>query len=260
MPIHRRLLLCGAALLAGGGLTGCAAPRETRTPLEKLVLPAAPGRRADTLIVFLPGSMEVPLDIVQQGFVAQVRERQIDADVVVVDAHIGYFRRLAIVERLREDVVLPARAQGYRQVWLAGISLGGFGSLLYAMEHPEHVDGVVAIAPYVAPTATLHEVNEAGGLRLWQAPRSTAGGDVGRRLLAWLQGYGREVARRPRLYIGYGQADRLQPGPPLMAGILPERQVLEAPGGHDWPPWRQIWGDALDRALAPSSARAAAPR
>lgn len=259
MPIHRRLLLCGAALLAGGGLTGCAAPRETRTPLDKLVLPARPGRQADTLIVFLPGAMEVPLDIVQQGFVAQVRERQIDADVVVVDSHIGYFRRMAIIERLREDVVLPARAQGYRQVWLAGISLGGFGSLLFAMEHPEHVDGVVAIAPYVAPTATLEQVNEAGGLRRWRAPGSGAGGDVGRRLLIWLQAYAQDPDR-PVLYMGYGERDRLQPGPPLMAGILPEPQLLSAPGGHDWPPWRQIWGDALDRALVPSAAQATAPR
>jgi len=259
MPLNRRLLLFSVSVLAGAGLSGCASPREVRTPLEQLVLPAVPGQRADTLIVFLPGSMEVPLDIVQQGFVAQVRQRQIDADVVVVDSHIGYFRRMAIIERLREDVVVPARAQGYRQIWLAGISLGGFGSLLYAMRHPQDITGMIAIAPYVAPTALLQEVNEAGGLVHWRAPASTAGGDVGRQLLAWLQTYDREPGR-PVLYMGYGDSDRLQPGAPLMAGILPVHQLLDAPGGHDWPPWRQIWGEALDRALAPSAARRSARR
>lgn len=262
VPINRRLLLSGLALLAGAGLAGCTMPRELRTPLETLVLPAAPGQRADTLIVFLPGSMEVPLDIVQQGFVAQVRERQIGADVVVVDSHIGYFRRMVIIDRLREDVIGPARAQGYRQIWLAGISLGGYGALLYAMLHPQDIAGVIAIAPFVAPTALLDEVNAAGGLARWRAPdpkTASQSRDMGRRLLAWLQRYGQD-AGLPVLYMGYGDSDRLQPGPPLMAGILPEPQVLRAPGGHDWPPWRQIWGEALDRALLPSSARAAAPR
>ena len=224
------------------------------------MLPAKPGHRADTLIVFLPGSMEVPQDIVQQGFVTQVRERRIDADVVVVDSHMGYFLRRTIIDRLREDVIGPALAQGYRQIWLAGISLGGFGALLYAMHHPDHLDGVVAIAPYIAPGETLQEVDEAGGLRMWQPPRSVAGSDIGRRLLVWLQGYAAPDAARPPLYIGHGLTDRLQPATPLMGGILPPEQVMVAPGGHDWPPWRQIWGEVLDRALQPASVRAAAAR
>lgn len=84
----------------------------------------APSRAADarspTLIVFLPGAQEVPQDIVREGFVDQVRARGIDADVVVADAHLGYFYGGVFEQRLREDVVQPARAQGYRSVWLAG--------------------------------------------------------------------------------------------------------------------------------------------
>jgi hypothetical protein len=33
----------------------------------------------------------------------------------------------------------------------------------------------------------------------------------------------------------------------MIGTILPPDQLLAAPGGHDWPPWKQMWGDVLDR-------------
>ncbi|MEZ5645538.1 MAG: alpha/beta hydrolase-fold protein [Burkholderiaceae bacterium] len=248
LSTSRRALLTGLGLTAAALLAGCVVPREARTPLDTLRLPAVPGQRADTLIVILPGVREVPLDIVQHGLVAQVRERGIDADVVVADTHIAYFRQLAVIGRLRDDVIAPARKGGYRRIWLAGISLGGYGALLYAMQHPGDIDGVVAIAPYVASTGILEEVNAAGGLAHWQAPDSPAQADTGRRLLAWLQGQA-STPGRPPLYIGYGRNDPLQPGDPLMTGILPPQHILDVPGAHDWGPWRQIWAQALDLAF-----------
>src|SRR5712672_3477612 len=54
------------------------------------------------------------------------------ADIVVADLHFGYYLRQTAIERLREDVILPARTRGYQCISLVGISLGGFGALYYA--------------------------------------------------------------------------------------------------------------------------------
>jgi hypothetical protein len=241
------LALTMAALLGGCSLL----VREPRVPMEVLSLPRATDARSTTLIVFMPGAQEVPQDIVREGFVDQVRARGIDADVVVADAHLGYFYGGVFEQRLHEDVIRPARARGYRSVWLAGISLGGFGALRYARAHPGEVDGVIAIAPYLAPRLDLQAVWQAGGLANWRPDAPLKSWEHERALLLWLQGYGDPAQRRPPLYIGHGEGDRLKPYGPLMAGILPPERLLSAPGGHDWPPWKAMWADALDRAPLP---------
>lgn len=247
-----------AAVLAAG-LSGCALLlRAPQVPMEALTLPLSPSARSQTLIVFMPGAQEVPQDIVREGFVAQVRARGIDADVVIADAHLGYFYSGSFERRLHDDVIRPARAQGYRSIWMAGISLGGFGAMRYARAHPEEVDGVIALAPYVAPRLVLQDVWHAGGLLRWQpvGPIRPADHEV----LLWLKGYADPALARPPLYIGYGETDRLQPfTPPLMVGILPSARLLSAPGGHDWPPWKTMWADALDRVPLPRTGRASAP-
>ena len=215
--------------------------------MQALSLPVSPDRVSPTLIVFMPGVQEQPQDIVREGFVDQVRSRGIDADVVVVDAHLGYFTNGVFEQRLREDVVLPARARGYRSIWLAGISLGGFGALRYVRAFPDDIDGVIALAPYIAPRLDLQEVWHAGGLLRWQPAAPPKPSQHERALLLWLKGYADPAQRRPPLYIGYGDRDGLQPFAPLMAGILAPERLLSATGGHDWPPWKAMWGDALDR-------------
>ena len=248
---HWRWLACVASAL---WLSGCALPRAAKAPMDFIQLPVSAAHRSDTLIVFLPGSQEVPKDIVEESLVAQVRAAGIRADVIVADAHMGYFRAGSFVQRLREDVMLPARAQGYAAVWLAGISLGGFGSLMYAQTHLDEVQGIIALAPYLAPRAVLREVSQAGGLARWQPSLPLAADDHGRALLLWLKGYADPAQARPPLYMGYGERDRLQPFEPVMAGILPPDRMLSAPGGHEWGPWRRMWADALDRVPLPRAA------
>jgi Putative esterase len=228
-------------------LTGCAAQRPVVVPMPALSLPASPDRVSPTLIVFMPGVQEMPQDIVREGFVDQVRSRGIEADVVVVDAHLGYFTNGVFEQRLREDIVLPARARGHQSIWLAGISLGGFGALRYARAFPDDIDGVIALAPYIAPRLDLQEVWHAGGLLRWQPAAPPKSSQHERALLLWLKGYADPAQRRPPLTIGYGDRDGLQPFAPLMAGILAPERLLSAPGGHDWAPWKAMWGDALDR-------------
>jgi pimeloyl-ACP methyl ester carboxylesterase len=232
-------------------LAGCVFPRAAKVPMDSISLPAAADARADTLIVFLPGAQEVPIDIVKEGFVEQVRARNIDADVIVIDSHIGYFLKRTFDVRIRTDIIEPARAKGYKSIWLAGISLGGFGSLMYSRIFPGEIDGVIAIAPFIASNDVLNEVIDAGGLVRWQPELPLKTDDYQRDLLLWLRGYADPAAKRPTLYIGYGSKDGLAQFQTLIDKVLPPDRLLAAPGGHDWPPWKQMWGDVLDRAPLP---------
>ena len=47
-------------------------------------------------------------------------------------------------------MLLPAQGDGYRRIWLAGISLGGFASLGMLMRQTDSIEGVLTIAPYLA--------------------------------------------------------------------------------------------------------------
>ena len=76
------------------------------------------------LIVFLPGIGDVLEDFELNGFADAVRESSTPADLVVADVHFGYYARASVLERLREDVIEPAKSC-YTTISLAGISLGG---------------------------------------------------------------------------------------------------------------------------------------
>ena len=247
-PLRRRtalwLLMTWVLVL----LVGCALPRPAKVPMDALWLPASSSGPGHTLVVFMPGSQEVPQDIVREGFVDQLRWRHPGVDMVVADAHMGYFRNGSFEARLRADVIEPARARGYRSIWLAGISLGGMGSLLYAKSAPGEIDGLIALAPFIGSYNVLSEVAEAGGIARWQPALPLQPGDFQRDLLRWLKGYGDPAQARPVLYIGYGTRDRLEPFPGLFDGLLPADHLLSAPGGHDWAPWKAMWVDALERA------------
>ncbi len=255
----RLLIFLIFVALAGG----CAFPRAAKVPMDSILLTrtATPSK---TLIVFLPGSQEVPQDVVNEGFVAQVRAKNIDADVMVIDSHLGYFRNRTFDVRIHDDIIEPARKKGYQSIWLAGISLGGFGSLMYAFTYPDEIGGIIALAPFIASDEVLDEVVNAGGLARWTPAEPLGADDYQRALLKWLKGYdsgtnatatananASATAKRPKLYIGYGNDDRLARFQKIIAPLLLPEQMLAAPGGHDWPPWKQMWADALDRAPLP---------
>ncbi len=213
---------------------------------------------ASTLIVLLPGVYS-SIDEFEQdgGYLTALRERRIAADVVLADAHLAYYRDKSIVDRLQADVFKPARAAGYQQVWLAGISLGGFGSLLNEWTVPGKTAGLILLAPYLGEPPLLDRIEAAGGLHRWQPPAAASDPDdaqaeVQLRLWRWLK---QHTAREPGavlpLYLGYGTEDRLAQGHRLMAAALPPQQVVTTPGGHDWPQWRRLWLVLLDRLPLP---------
>lgn len=243
-------LACFVVTLAGLLAAGCAS-RPVTVPIAVERHPSTCPASTHTLLVMLPGVYSEPAEFVREGFVAAVRERSLAVDVIGVDAHLGYYEKGNIIERLRNDVIGPAQAQGYRAIWVLGISLGGFGGMLYAQERPGELAGLVTLAPYLGERATSTEIDNAGGLTRWQAPEGPL--DLTQRepreqaLWRWLKGYAGnpQPSAHPPLYLGYGRSDRFVFSHRLLAAALPQSRVFTTEGGHDWPEWRRLWSAVL---------------
>lgn len=248
MPADRhsrwRLVLPIAALSLA-----CAALRPARTPMPRVVFAA--GETADTLVVLLPGRLSEPRDFERRGLLTLVREARPDADVMAVDAHLGYYRAGVIRERLWHDVLEPA-SRRYREVWLVGVSLGGVGALAMTASHGDVLSGVVVLAPYLGPDSLIDEIEAAGGAAGWGDSRQPTDPieDM------WVYFRDRDVERAgPPVFLGFGGDDRRARDHRLFGELLPARRVIELPGGHRWP----VWADLLQELIA-RGALASTPR
>ncbi len=211
---------------------------------------AVDGRCAPALAILLPGALDHPEDFVRAGFVEAVRRRALPLDLALVDPELEFIGETAdgsALQRLHESVMLPAARQ-YRQIWLVGISIGGFIAISYADRYPELVSGLCLLAPYPGNRIITGEIAAAGGLKKW-LPQSVDEQDTERRMWQWLQ------RRDPaiEIHLGYGLDDRFAAGHRLMAEALAPHRVDTTAGGHDWPAWLQLWQNFLDRPLPPDN-------
>jgi pimeloyl-ACP methyl ester carboxylesterase len=250
-PRNRHALAAALAFALAG--TGCFRPGPATVPLRTLdYAEAAPGARC--LVVFLPGRGDGPEDYARHGFPRRLRESGSGCAAIGVDAHLGYYFEGSIVDRLREDVIAPARARG-EEIWLVGISLGALGSLLYARDHPGEVAGIVALAPFLGPDEVVREVAAGGGLGRWRPAEPPERKDL-RGIWAWLGGYAAAQPDRPPLFLGWGKSDSFARANRLAAEVLPPGRVFTVEGGHTWRAWRRLWEAALDTGELPGTAGA----
>lgn len=218
------------------------------TALRVLTDLARPARRAPTLLVLLPGALQTPETLLEEGMAAAVRARGLAVDIALVDpglATIGEATDGSVAARL-ESLLAPAR-RDYRSLWLAGVSLGGFMALAHAARSPGRVDGMFLLAPYPGNRLLTGAIEAAGGPAAWAAATvATAGmADDEENVWRWLAQNG--PAGRPEIHLGHADADRFAGGQRLMAQLLPPQRVDLIAGGHDWPSWRTLWNNFLDR-------------
>lgn len=196
---------------------------------------------ADELLVLLPGAYMKPEGFVAAGFFSAVQRRQLALDIAVVDIDLATISGGQALPAIRAGVIAPAR-QRYRRITLGGISLGGFLSLALAADHPGEIDGLCLLAPYPGSRLTRNSIARAGGLPHWQATSEQLL-DPEYRVWRWLQ---QGPATLP-VYLGYGRDDRFAEGIAEMAASLPAGSSHTVLGGHDWPAWRALWDEYLDR-------------
>jgi pimeloyl-ACP methyl ester carboxylesterase len=211
---------------------------KTPTPLARMEYRG--GKKSRTLIIFLPGISDMAEDFERRGFIDDMRRHGIAADAVAVDAHYGYYATRVIHERITDDVISWAHAAGYRNIWLAGVSLGGFGAVSYASRHPSQITGLLLFAPYLGGAAVIREIADAGGVHHWE-PGAVEEGDYQRALWSWFKHHFANHKPALQVYLGFGTRDMFARANALLADILPRDSVFSIPGGHDWRTWKRIW-------------------
>lgn len=229
-------------------VSGCKLFLPAPVPMGSAFDVAPKGAKAKCLLVLLPGAGDTAETFREQGFVEEVHKSGASADVLAANATMGYYFRGFAAQRIEEDVVGPVRARGnYEQVWLVGISMGGFGTFHYTQFFPEHVDGILALAPYLGDKSLGQEIRDAGGLAKWtpDAAAPITEDNYQRQLWSWLKRVTVEKQPGPAIYLGFGDEDGLGPQDGLLGAVLPKEHVFHAPGGHDWPPWKSMFTQFL---------------
>ncbi|MDC0717054.1 alpha/beta fold hydrolase [Nannocystis bainbridge] len=230
-----QVLRIGAGLgaLAVAALAACPFPLATQVPMRHSELRAHAGERSDTVAILLQGHGDAPQEFVRHGFVAEIEAAGVD--VILADAHSGYYAEQSTETRLWTDVVAPARAAGYARVWLVGLSMGGMGAIWTASMHPGEISGVVLMAPYLGRRRTLKPIEETG-VEQWQ-PQAEAG-PWDYEIWRWLKQA--SAAKNPPIFLAYGTEDGDR-GRALLGRMLPPERVFTRPGGHDWQTWTALW-------------------
>jgi pimeloyl-ACP methyl ester carboxylesterase len=240
-------VLISAAVLLSGCFSG-------KAPLDVLKYEARP--RNENLIVFMRGmggTLNCVIDshgcFETESFVTAVLDRGLPYDMVAPNAHFGYYRERTLQERLRTDVILPARAAGYRKIWLVGVSMGGLGALLYTCLHPEDVQGVLTLGPYLGDDDIIEEIMDAGGVSEWQPGEYDPTEDWQRMLWDWLKHYPHQSDSRAPIYIGIADADPYFRDQELLAQYLPSGRAIMVEGKHRFSTFKKAWEIFLNRGL-----------
>ena len=161
-----------ATVVAGVALTSGCGLLPAPLPMKKII--EVDRSDAKCLVVLLPGAGDHAKTFREQGFIDLLTGSGASLEVVAADATMGYYYRGIAAERIEADVIAPVRSLPRRadqKVWLIGPSMGGFGSMHYA-ERVGHVDGVLAIAPYLGDASIADEVQRAGGLKAWAGDKN----------------------------------------------------------------------------------------
>jgi pimeloyl-ACP methyl ester carboxylesterase len=242
--IWRFLLPASAVLFALLG--GCRAHGDPDIAIA-IAHVAAP-QPATRLVVVLPGRADDLEDLQGSGIASAVQRAWPDADVVLAELTLDYYLAGSAIPRLHREIVAPVRKR-YEAVWIVGASLGGMGALLYDREHPGIVDGLVLLVPYLGERALHDEIRAAGGPAAWRAgaPRSVDAGSWQRELWRHVQSLPTQPDA-PRVWLAYGDGDRLRDAMPLLEQALPHTHVRIYDGSHDWTVWTAAAHDALHAA------------
>ncbi len=196
---------------------------------------------AQTLMILLPGAYMSADDFEKSGFFSAVARRQLPLDLVAVDLDLGRISEGTALPALQNEIIAPARAQGYQKIWLAGISLGGLLTLCHNADTPGAVDGLCLIAPYPGSRLTTNAIARAGGMAIWQ-PTADELTDPEYRAWHWLQNPPADLP----VFVGYGSEDRFAAGMKQIAECFPAASRCAIPGGHEWPVWQLLWEHFLD--------------
>ena len=219
-----------------------------KAPMDVLYYPSEEAAPPPNLFVFMRGIGGSHRSFEKEGLVGDVQNMGLPFDMAAPNGHFGYYASRTLLVRLKADVIDPARTQGKENIWLVGFSMGGLGSLLYLREHPEDVQGLCLVAPFLGDEPIIEEIQAAGGVRSWSPGDYDPDEDYQRMLWHWIKDNVGGDAPVP-IYLGCGAEDKFAPANTLLAELLPAERVVQIPGGHDYATFKALWGRFLESGI-----------
>jgi pimeloyl-ACP methyl ester carboxylesterase len=236
-----RIALSAACTLL---LAACSIPRKPEIPMESRFYQAGKTQSED-LVVFLPGRGDTPTAFEKAGFLEILAASSRPMDAVVVDAHLGYYISGLLAERVYQDVLLHYRNRGYRDFYLVGTSLGGYGALWVDHEHQALISGLILIAPYLGDHSVVKQVDEAGGIARW---RTELDHEPSKDEFPWVWLDNVRAAGNGSIesvILGFGVKDKFRPAAEIAAKAIPAPFVFRVDGAHNWKTWTEAWRTIL---------------
>ncbi len=207
------------------------------------------------LLVLLPGILDSPEDFHLHGFIDGMHSLVPNCDLVAVATHLYDYYDRSIVDRIHEDIIIEGRHRGYERVWIVGVSMGAIAAILTAREHPEDVDGLILISPYLGTSRFIHrfreEIRTHGTLASWAAATHDESFRIERVLhdprpiWRWLARHCTAEAASPPFYLAYAYGDRFASAQRLLAEWTAPEHAFAAQGGHDWQTWRRLFLEVI---------------
>lgn len=220
-------------------LCACGQPARPTGPMPVQAVPAPLAAASHPLVIVLPGRGDDLQDLAESGIAQAIQSSWPEADVLLAGATLGYYSDGKLPQHLHDEVIVPARARGYREVWLCGASMGGMGALLYEQRYPGDVTGLVLFAPYLGDPKLVEQVAAAGGPAAWDpgpVPAQVDGSNYQHELWRLIKGW-QDFRQARRIWLSGGDSDRFVQSTRMLATLLPPTHYVEEPGGHDWPVW-----------------------
>lgn len=195
------------------------------------------------LVILLPGIWDKPAEFIDHGFIEIARKNNIEHDFLIVDANITYLIRGNFSQRFIADVITPAQEKGYKSFWLVGISLGGYNALSYYLDHPEEIEGVVLLSPYIGVDKEedlLHQIRQYVNKDDLPSITQRIPYTNWERLASF-----EKHGSLKNIYLAYGRQDKFAPGYSEFEQLLPHENIHAIDGNHDWRTWSRLWEELL---------------
>lgn len=202
------------------------------------------GKKTENLIIFIPGLYDSQNKFKKELFFKSARDAGIKADLVSVNINVVHLAEKMLSERINKDVLDYVKNDGYKNIWLVGVSIGGMSSLVYLKNHEKDICGVVILAPYLGDEDMANEMKLAGGVKNWVPIVGKLKDSVDEELESlWLW-----LAKKNHLsnvYLGYGKQDDITVGSLTLKTLLEKKNVIAIDGEHDWETGRKLWIEQL---------------
>ena len=114
----RNYLICGLAFV----VSSCSLNLDVNEPVN--LLWDKTGEKTDRLIIFLPGLYDTVEKFKDEAFFSSARKAGIKADMVSANVNVLHLVEEMMVKRIEMDVFDHARNNGYKNIWLVGVSPG----------------------------------------------------------------------------------------------------------------------------------------